>query len=53
VALRCKEQRRKAVIVFCFSGHGLLDLGAYGEFNHNMLEDSPPDLSALPVSTLA
>ena len=53
VALRCKEQRRKAVIVFCFSGHGLLDLSAYGEFNHNMLEDSPPDLSVLPVSTFA
>jgi len=53
VALRCKEQRRKAVIVFCFSGHGLLDLSAYGEFNHNMLEDSPPELSVLPVSTFA
>lgn len=53
VALRCKEEQRKAVIVFCFSGHGLLDLGAYGEFNHGMLEDSQPDLSALPVSTLA
>lgn len=53
VALRCKEQHRKAVIVFCFSGHGLLDLGAYSEFNHGMLEDPQPDLSALPVSALA
>jgi tryptophan synthase beta chain len=53
VALRCKEEHRKAVIVFCFSGHGLLDLGAYGELNHGMLEDSQPDLSALPVSALA
>jgi tryptophan synthase beta chain len=53
VALRCKEEHRKAVIVFCFSGHGLLDLGAYGEFNHGMLEDPKPDLSALPVSAPA
>jgi tryptophan synthase beta chain len=53
VALRCKEERRKAVIVFCFSGHGLLDLGAYSEFNHGMLEDPQPDLSELPVSAPA
>jgi tryptophan synthase beta chain len=52
IALRCKEEHRKAVIVFCFSGHGLLDLGAYGEFNHGMLDDSQPDLSALPVGAL-
>jgi len=32
VALRCKEEGRREVIVFCFSGHGLLDLGAYAEF---------------------
>jgi tryptophan synthase beta chain len=53
VALRCKEEHRNAVIVFCYSGHGLLDLGAYGEFNRGMLNDSQPDLSALPANALA
>jgi tryptophan synthase beta chain len=53
VALRCKQERRKAVIVFCFSGHGLLDLGAYGELNRGAIEDFEPDLSAIPVQALA
>jgi tryptophan synthase beta chain len=52
VALRCKEEHRNAIIVFCFSGHGLLDLGSYGEFNRGMLEDSQPSLSALPANAL-
>jgi len=29
-ALKCKRRNLKKTIVFCFSGHGLLDLGAYG-----------------------
>jgi tryptophan synthase beta chain len=53
VALRCKEQRRKAVIVFCFSGHGLLDLPAYDEFNRGAIEDVEPDLSAMPATVTA
>lgn len=53
VALRCKQERRRAVIVFCWSGHGLLDLGAYGEFNRGAIEDVEPDLSALPVEAMA
>jgi tryptophan synthase beta chain len=53
VALRCKEERRKAVIVFCWSGHGLLDLEAYGEFNRGLIEDVEPDLSAMPVEVMA
>jgi tryptophan synthase beta chain len=53
VALTCKEERRRAVIVFCWSGHGLLDLGAYGEFNRGAIEDVEPDLSALPVEAMA
>jgi tryptophan synthase beta chain len=53
VALRCKEERRKAVIVFCFSGHGLLDLPAYREFNRGTIEDVEPDLSSVPEAALA
>jgi tryptophan synthase beta chain len=53
VALRCKQERRKAVIVFCFSGHGLLDLPAYHDFNRGTIEDIEPDLSSMPVAALA
>ena len=40
VALRSKEERRAATIVFCYSGHGLLDLGAYERYNHGLLTDT-------------
>jgi tryptophan synthase beta chain len=50
VALRCKEEKRKATIVFCYSGHGLLDLGAYGAFNEGKVQDPEPDLSTLPAT---
>lgn len=30
-AIRCKKQNRKENIVFCLSGTGYFDLGAYGE----------------------
>jgi tryptophan synthase beta chain len=53
VALRCKRERRKAVIVFCFSGHGLLDLPAYRDFNRGTIEDVEPDLSSVPAGALA
>ncbi|HLM87223.1 MAG TPA: TrpB-like pyridoxal phosphate-dependent enzyme [Solirubrobacteraceae bacterium] len=53
VALRCKEEDRKAVIVFCYSGQGFLDLGAYGDFNSGVLEDVEPDLSAMPAAVPA
>ena len=39
VARECREQERKATILFCYSGHGLLDLGAYGKFNSGELRD--------------
>ncbi|OXM45184.1 TrpB-like pyridoxal phosphate-dependent enzyme [Amycolatopsis alba] len=39
VARRCREERRKATIVFCWSGRGDLDLGAYGRFNAGELRD--------------
>jgi tryptophan synthase beta chain len=53
VALRCKREHRKAVIVLCYSGNGLLDLPAYEDFNHGLLEDLEPDLSTLPVKAPA
>lgn len=49
VALRCRQERRKAVIVFCFSGHGLLDLPAYRDFNRGTIVDVEPDLSSVPA----
>ncbi len=39
VADRCRQERRKATIVFCCSGHGLLDLEAYGRFNTGKMQD--------------
>ena len=39
VANQCREERRKATIVFCYSGHGLLDLEAYGRFNAGQMRD--------------
>jgi tryptophan synthase beta chain len=53
IALRCKEEHRRAVIVFCFSGHGLLDLPAYGDFGRGALIDAEADLTALPAGALA
>jgi tryptophan synthase beta chain len=38
-ALKAKQEGKKKVIVFNFSGHGLLDLAAYDSFNHGALED--------------
>ena len=39
IARECREQQRRATILFCYSGHGLLDLGAYGKFNAGELRD--------------
>lgn len=39
LAERCKEEDREATIVFCYSGHGLLDLEAYGRYNAGLLRD--------------
>jgi tryptophan synthase beta chain len=38
-AVKAKQEGKKKVIVFNFSGHGLLDLAAYDAFNHGALED--------------
>jgi tryptophan synthase beta chain len=40
IAKQCKRDGRKATIVFCYSGHGLLDLEAYGRYNAGELESS-------------
>ncbi|MGD1057984.1 MAG: TrpB-like pyridoxal phosphate-dependent enzyme [Solirubrobacteraceae bacterium] len=53
VALRCKEEDRRAVIVFCYSGQGFLDLGAYADFNSGVLHDVEPDLSAITEGAFA
>jgi tryptophan synthase beta chain len=39
-ALAAKETGDERVILFNFSGHGLLDLGAYDDFNHGRLVDA-------------
>lgn len=38
-AEECKRTGREATIVFCYSGHGLLDLEAYGRYNAGILRD--------------
>jgi tryptophan synthase beta chain len=53
VATRCKQEHRKAVIVLCWSGHGLLDLPSYDDFNRGIVEDAEADLATLPVRALA
>ena len=47
VALECRSTNEEAVIVFCFSGNGLLDLEAYGLFNGGQL-DGDRALGATP-----
>jgi tryptophan synthase beta chain len=39
-ALAAKEAGEERVILFNYSGHGLLDLGAYDDFNHGRLIDA-------------
>ncbi|MDD1775850.1 MAG: TrpB-like pyridoxal phosphate-dependent enzyme [Candidatus Methanomethylicus sp.] len=53
VALECKAKNEKKVILFNMSGHGLLDLGGYGEFLGGRLSNNyePKELALndLPV----
>ncbi|MGV4886855.1 TrpB-like pyridoxal phosphate-dependent enzyme [Streptomyces viridosporus] len=43
-AVEARRQRRKRVILFSMSGHGLLDLGAYDQFlSGEMLDSEPSD----------
>ena len=39
LANECKAAKRPATILFCWSGHGLLDLAAYGRHNSGELRD--------------
>jgi tryptophan synthase beta chain len=48
LANRCKAEGRRATIVFCYSGHGLLDLEAYGRFNAGQLRDVEPESFGRP-----
>jgi tryptophan synthase beta chain len=41
-ALECKRTGERKVIFFNLSGHGLLDLGAYDEYNQGRLQDFEP-----------
>lgn len=47
LALRCKEKDEKKVILFNFSGHGLLDLKAYEDKLNNILLDYEPDAASI------
>ena len=42
VAEECRKKNEKKVILFNMSGHGLLDLGGYGEYLAGKLNDCPP-----------
>ena len=47
LALQCKQRNEEKVILFNFSGHGLLDLKAYEDKLTGSLQDFEPDLSTL------
>jgi tryptophan synthase beta chain len=40
-AKRAKEEHKEKVILFCYSGHGLLDLGGYDSYFNGKLVDFP------------
>ena len=47
-ALRCRASGEHKVIVFNNCRHGLLDLGAYDEYNRGALEEWEPGASDIP-----
>jgi tryptophan synthase beta chain len=47
LALQCKQRNEEKVILFNFSGHGLLDLQAYDDKLSGTLRDYEPDLAAI------
>ena len=49
LARRCREEQRQATIVFCYSGHGLLDLEAYSRHRAGALEEAIARNGAAPV----
>ena len=52
-AKKAREEGKEKVIVFCYSGHGLLDLSAYQAFLEGKLEDSTLPETALQESLCA
>jgi tryptophan synthase beta chain len=48
VAEECKRSGRDATIVFCYSGHGLLDLDVYSRYNAGLLRDVDEEYHAAP-----
>lgn len=52
IANDCKRRNRRATIVFCYSGHGLLDLSSYGRHNAGELHRSA-DEGLEPAGQLA
>jgi tryptophan synthase beta chain len=52
VALECKRTGEEATIVFNYSGHGLLDLEAYGRYNSGLLRDVEVEDFAAPRSSM-
>lgn len=48
-ALRCRETGEKKVIAMNYSGHGLLDLGAYEQFLAGKLVDYEPEKIEVPT----
>ena len=53
IARECRASGRRATIVFCYSGHGLLDLEAYGRFNAGQIESSADEPFTLPEAEQA
>jgi tryptophan synthase beta chain len=47
LARQCKERNEKKILLFNLSGHGLLDLGGYGEYLDGRLVNNsePKELS--------
>lgn len=50
LALQCKQRNEKKVILFNFSGHGLLDLKAYDDKLSNTLKDYEPNAESISTS---
>jgi len=48
-ALRCRENGEKKVIAMNYSGHGLLDIGAYEQFLAGKLADYEPEKIEVPT----
>lgn len=49
-AKKAKEEGKEKVILFNFSGHGLIDLAAYEKYLSGQLEDIIPDEEAMAES---